>query len=203
MINLSRKNQPKYLFRLSVALVSFFAFWFTAVVAVMVAVGCIYGENVITYAVMGGGFGLFAIGLVIFFILDKTFYNRNILKLTAELEKEFTDMPFEEAERILKERGIITDTGFVVSNDGVFSEKLVSFEQAWLKVSCKLVSKLSIDVVLYDDNGEKACKYELDSALYNFLQGKETELTCNQFFNLLVNDKREFTKQALKRLSLI
>ncbi len=202
MINLSRKNQPRYLFKLSVALVSFFAFWFTAVVAVMVAVGCIYGENVITYAVMGGGFGLFAVGLVIFFILDKTFYNRNILKLTAELEKEFTDMPFEEAERILKERGVIDERGFIV-NDGVFGGETVPFKNAYLTFNIDITYNVEMKISLYEKGGDSPkTVYVFDGAAFNYFCEKETNLKYNEALMLLKRNKREFT-ESISRYSKI
>ena len=68
----------------------------------MVTVGCIYDENVITYIVMGCTFAVFFIGLAIFAVAYVKLYNRFINERVAELEEEFCDMQFEEAEQILK-----------------------------------------------------------------------------------------------------
>lgn len=196
MINLS-KNQPKYLYKLNVALVCFFAFWFTAVVAVMIAIGCIYGESVITYAVMGGGFALFFIGLAIFWLIDNKLYKRFLGERTAELEKEFSEMPFEEAERILKERGIITDAGFVV-NDGVFGGETVPFEKAYFIFKIDTVAGVELKIVLYTEGDGPKTVYAFDRAMYNYVLFKDTNLKDNETLKLLREDKKAFTQTVLR-----
>ena len=74
MISLA-KNQPKYLYKLNLALVLFFILWFLLGVPLMVTVGCIYDENVITYIVMGCTFAVFFIGLAIFAVAYVKLYN--------------------------------------------------------------------------------------------------------------------------------
>lgn len=180
MINLSRKNQPEYLFRLNVALVCFFVFWFTAGTAVMVTTGCIYGESVITYAVMGGVFALFFIGLAAFWLADNKLHKRLIDERTAELEREFCDMPFEEAERILKEKGIITDTSFVANADGVSGKEVVPFEKARLIFNINTISEVRLEIRMYDtDGGTRKATYDFDKAMYNYISAAETNLKDN------------------------
>lgn len=191
------KNLPKYLYKLNVALVTFFAVWFTAVVAAMIAIGCIYGESIITYAVMGGGFALFFIGLAIFWLVDNKLYKRFIDERTAELEKEFSEMPFEEAARILKERGIITDTGFVV-NDGVFGGETVPFEKAHFIFKIDTVAGVELKIVLYTQGGGLKTVYPFDRAMYNYVLFKDTNLKDNETLKLLREDKKEFTQTVLR-----
>ena len=151
---------------------------------------------------MGGGFGLSAVGLVIFFILDKTFYNRNILKLTAELEKEFTDMPFEEAERILKERGVIDERGFIV-NDGVFGGETVPFKNAYLTFNIDVTYNVEMKISLYEKGGDSPkTVYVFDGAAFNYFCEKETNLKYNEALMLLKRNKREFT-ESISRYSKI
>ena len=194
------KNQPKSIYKLNVALVTFFAFWFTAVVAVMVTIGCIYGESVITYAVMAGGFAFFFIGLAVFWLIDNKLHKRLIEQRTAELEKEFSEMPLEEAERILKERGIITDNGFVVKSDGVFGSDVAPFDKVWIDLNyTSLFKSVNMEIVLfYKDSGKEIDVLRLDRELYNFLANKDTEFKSNPDFDLLIKDKKEFATQVLK-----
>lgn len=204
MIRLDKKNLPSYIYKLNVALVAFFAFWFTAVVAVMVTIGCIYGESVITYGTMIGGFALFFLGLAVFWIADNKLYKRLINERTAELEKEFVEMPYSEAERILKEKGIITDIGFAVG--GVFGSEILPFEKCLFGLSFELLKSADIDLWIFIQdnqadvkfNSEKKAKYRLDCALFNFLANSDTEIKNNDEFNLLIRDKKQFATNALK-----
>lgn len=205
MISLDKKNLPRYLFKLNVALVAFFIAWFVLGVPLMVTVGCIYDESVITYAVMGSTFALFFIGLAIFWLLDVKLNKRFIRQRAAELEKEFCDMPFEEAERVLKERGIITDKGFIVKGDGVFGgETVVPFEDTVFDLLFfQLVQRVNMDIVLYKYDGDRFGSFPLDCVTYNFLKNKDTDIKENEIFNLLVSDKKEFAEFALKRQKIL
>ena len=201
MINL-RKNQPKFSYKLNVALVSFFAFWFTAVVAVMVAIGCIYGENVVTYGVMIGGFALFFIGVAVIYFLKKMLYGKYVDALTAKFEKDFAVIPFEEAERILKERGVITETGFAVG-DGVFGEETIPFETALFYLETEFDGNAEMKLCVYSmgENRNKAV-YTFDGAMLSFLSGKETNLDYNEEIMLLRRNKREFAESISKSLKI-
>ncbi|MDE7167602.1 MAG: hypothetical protein K2O28_01985 [Clostridia bacterium] len=227
MISLNKK-QPKYLYKLNLALVLFFALWFALGVPLMVTIGCIYGEEVITYAVMISTFALFFIGFAIFFLVDNKLHKRFIEERAAQLEEEFCEMPFEDAEQILKEKGIITDAGFVVKTDGVFGECVIPFEKAHLAFNfIELASTVNMDLWVFAQDGEvpeidynitsvmEICKqneswknfisgsskhavYKLNCAIYNYLRYKDTNIKYDQYFKLLVKDKKEFTKEALK-----
>ncbi len=195
MINLDRRNQPKYLFRFNVAWVTFLALWFSVAFSVLILIGSIYGESVIFFSVLAGVFALFLVALAIFLLVDNKLHKRLIEQRTAELEKEFTDMPFEEAERILKEKGIITDTGFVAKGGEV-----VPFHKAWLDLHYGLIASADIDIFVFsgENSLKKIAQYHLDSALYSFLVNKDTGIKNNRIFNILVNDKKEFAKRALQ-----
>ncbi len=195
MISLDKKNLPGYIYKLNVALLIFFALWFTAGVAAMVTVGCIYGESVITYAVMGGVFALFFLGLAIFLIADNKLHKRLIDERAAELEKEFIDMPFEEAERILKESGVITDYSFIVNDDGVLGKNTVPFESAKIEFLFYSVSThIYLSASLYNADGKIVESFELNRALCNFLRGKKIKILNAEHFELFVKDKKAFVK---------
>ena len=203
MISLD-KRQPKYLYKLNLALTLFFILWFALGVPLMVTVGCIYDESAITYIVLGCTFAVFFIGLAIFIVVDKKLNNRLIEERTAQLEEEFTEMPFEEAERILKERGIITDSGFVVESD-VFGEEVAPFEEVWIDLYFTLAVSAKIDICVFGNESsfKRIAKYSLDCAMYNFLVNKDTRIKSNTVFNLLVEDKKAFAKWALYPAKII
>lgn len=199
MISLDKKHLPKYLYKLNLALVLFFALWFGLGVPLMVTIGCIYDESVITYAVMASTFALFFIGLAIFAVVDIKLHKRFVEQRTAEIEKEFCDMPFEEAERILKENGFITDTGFIVDNADVFGNEVVPFEDALFNFCFfQLTFSINMDIELYRADGEFGGIIKLDRALYNFLANKDTDIKNDFAFKLLIKDKKEFANFALK-----
>lgn len=191
----SDKNLPKYIHKFNIAFICFFAVWFTAGTALMVTIGCIYGESVITYAIIASTFAVAIIGAIILWRVEIKLRNRLIDERTAELEKQFPEMPFEDAERILKEKGIITDKGFIVKDGAA-----VPFEKAWLDLYYGLVASAKIDICVFENDGslKKLAQYRLDGALYNFLINKDTGIKNNYVFNLLVKDKKEFAKLALK-----
>lgn len=203
MINLD-KRQPKYLYKLNVALVLFFILWFLLGVPLMVTVGCIYDESSITYIVLGCTFAVFFIGFAIFIVIEKKLNKRIIEERTAQLEEEFCDMPFEEAERILKERGIITDSGFVVKGD-MFGEEVAPFEEVWIDLYFSLAASAKIDLCVFSNKSsfKRIAKYGLDCAMYNFLVNKDTQIKSNTVFNLLVEDKKAFAKWALYPAKMI
>ena len=203
MISLD-KRQPKYLYNLNLALTLFFILWFALGVPLMITVGCIYDESVITYIVMCCTFAVFFIGLAIFIVVDKKLNKRLIEERTAQIEEEFTDMPFEEAERILKERGIITDSGFVVKSD-VFGEEVAPFEEVWIDLYFSLAASEKIDICLFSNKSsfKRIAKYSLDCAMYNFLVNKNTGIKSNTVFNLLVKDKKAFAQWALYPAKII
>ena len=195
----SDKNIPKYIYKYNIAFICFFAVWFTAGAALMVTIGIIYSESVITYAVIASTCAVALIGIFIFWRVDIKLHNRAIEERTAELEEQFSEMPFEEAERILKEKGIITDEGFVVK-DG----RVVPFENVWIDLYYALLASADIDICIFEYISEqeislkKLAQYRLDCALYNFLANKDMPIKNNNIFNLLVKDKKEFAKLALK-----
>lgn len=210
MISLNKKLLPKYLYKLNVALVSFFAAWFSLGVTLMVTIGCIYQESIITYAVMIATFAAFFIVLAIFCVIDVKLQKRLVKERTAELEKKFIPMPFDKAERILKERGIINDNGFITSKENdVFGEKVVvPFDKASFSFGfSQFASQIYLSIALYskDDegDGEAKAEYEIDCALYNFLLGKDTDLKDNYYFNLLIKDKSAFAALVLKGVKTV
>ena len=205
MISLDKKNLPKYLYKLNIALICFFAVWFGLGVPLMLTIGCIFDESVITYAVMIATFAAFFIGLAVFCVIDFKLQKRLIKERTAELEKEFVEMPFDESERILKERGVITDTGFVVYKGvDIFDNLVVPFEKAWLGFNFgQFASRIKISIDLFSEEGyEPKAVYNFDCAMYNFILGKDMGIKDNFYFKLFVKDKGAFAKFVLTPIKL-
>lgn len=210
MISLNKKLLPKYLYKLNVALVSFFAAWFSLGVALMVTIGCIYQESVITYVVMIATFAVFFIVLAIFYVVDVKLQKRLIKERTAELEEKFIPMPFDDAERILKERGVITDNGFITSeeNDDFGEEVVVPFDKVSFSFGFhQFASQIYLSIALYsnddESDGESKAEYEIDCALYSFILCKDTNLKDNYYFNLFINDKSAFVTLVLKGVKAV
>lgn len=111
-------------------------------------------------------------------------------------------MPFEEAERILKERGVIDERGFIVK-DGVFGGETVPFENAYLTFNIDVTYNVEMKIALYEKGGG-CCKtvYVFDGAAFNYFCAKETNLKCNEALMLLKRNKREFT-ESISRYSKI
>ena len=194
MISLA-KNQPKYLYKLNLALVLFFILWFLLGVPLMVTVGCIYDENVITYIVMGCTFAVFFIGLAIFFAVGIKLNARLISERAAELEKKFAEMPFDEAADILKANGIIADCAFIIDDGGIFGKNTLPFEAAQLEFTFYSVeTQIFLGILIYDSDGENAGGFELDRAAYNYLLNKRLKIINAEYFDPFVNDKKSFVK---------
>lgn len=214
-ISFDKENLPPYVFKYNVAMLAFFIGWFIVCIPIIAAVGVVCGESPATYITMIALFGLFFIGLLILYIAAMKLRERLIDERTAEIEEEFADMPFEKAEAILKEKGIITESGFVAQSD-VFGNTVIPFEKLNYYVSARLyvfkrgsivqvwTRPSKIDVFLkVCTNGEEGVKFEdeypLDGALYNFLDKRNliTDYEDNIDFAILKSDKRNFCRMAL------
>lgn len=198
MISLD-KRQPKYLYRLNLAGVLFFVLWFALGVPLMVTIGCIYDESAITYIVMACTFAVFFIGLAILVIVGAKLNKRLIEERTARLEEEFSEMPFEEAERILKENGVIDNSGFICA-DNIFGETVVPFNQACFAFGVHVKhTNIVLEIAIGRNGEDKAYAIqELDAELYNFLLKSDFDLSGNYIFDLFVNDKKAFAEYVLK-----
>lgn len=200
-LSFDKHNLPSFIFKFNVALVGFFAAWFALCVPTMVAVGVIYGERVETYATMIALFSVFFVGLGIYYLIALKLRKRLVEVNAAHLEEEFTDMPLETAEEILKQRGIINDKGFVVPEEDVFGAKIIPFGRA----ECSLFSYLSafgigVKVYVYDvdgADGEDDLVLPVDGALFNFLD-KRNLINCedNVYFKYFKKDKINFCRQV-------
>lgn len=218
-ISFDKENQPLYVYKFNVAMVVFFAAWFVICTPIMITCGFLYGESFEFFLSFGVSFGAFFLGLLILYIVALKLRERIVADRAAELEAKFTDMPLDEATRILKERGVITDVGFVSETGDLFGSKIVPFEKARVSV-CGRGQEIYIDAkgmhgvrirttpmriettaVIYDgaDIRTPHAEYELDCALYNFLDKRnlvDAEADC-YWFERLKNDKKNFCRKAL------
>ena len=199
-ISFNKKHLPTCVFKFNVALICFFAAWFALCVPAMVTVGVIYDERVETYATMIALFSVFFVGLGIYYLIALKLRNRLVEVNAVRLEEEFTDMPHDKAEEILKQRGIISDNGFVMKDDDVFGAKIIPFDRAECSVFASMsTSGIGLKVYIYDVEGDDGADMVLtvDGALFNFLDKRNLiDYKGNIDFGYFKKDKRNFCRQV-------
>lgn len=189
-ISFDRKTLPPSVYKFNCAFIIFCAVWFIVSVPIMVTIGIIYDESYTTFAVMIAGFSSFFIGLFVFYLVSYKMRKILIAERTDDLEKEFCDMPLQEAEEILKQRKIIDDNGFIIQD--VFQDNSIPFENAKLIFDYYVEHTfLNINLTITDKKDLNVNRLKrvivVDGAVFNYLIKKCDKL--NSFFNLLKNDK--------------
>ena len=136
--------------------------------------------------------------LITFIVVSFKIRKRILKQRTEEIEKEFSDMPFEEAEAELTERKVITEYG-LVANLGEYAEKLVvPFKEATVTVhSANIYTKLVTAVLISSSSGAVVASYILDKALYNYLFKKGIRTVFQGYSNLMVSDKGRFVRNYI------
>lgn len=214
-ISFDKRNLPPYIYRFNVAMVVFFAASLAVLLAAGVAIGLTLGDDAEMYFVLSF-LAVFLAATLAFIIIGLRLRERLINERTAELEKQFADMPLEEATAELIRQGIITENGFVCDKDGVFGKETVPFEKLNYGVYGQIFIKSGHRFVQYwtrpsnpdvflsvrtDDSGiaEFQNEYPLDGALFNFIdkRGLITDYEKNKDFALLKSDKKNFCRMAL------
>ena len=196
-IRFDKQNLPPLVFKFNVALICFFGAWFLLCVPAMIAVGVIFGERVETYATMIALFSVFFVGLGIYYLVALALRKRLVEVTAARLEEEFSDMPLEDAEEVLKQKGIIADGGFTVREEDVFGTKIIPFEGAECSVFANFGSSgIGLKVYIYGIDDEEIF-LTVDRALFNFLD-KRNLINCeeNTDFEYFKNDKRNFCRSV-------
>lgn len=215
-ISFDRHTQPMYVIKFNIVMVCFFIGWLILCTPTLITVGCIYGERPEFYITFGVLFGLFLVGVLILYIVALKLRERIVSERTAEIEEKFADMPLDEATRILKERGVITDDGFVSERGDLFGGKVVPFDRAEILVlgngqeiyadgqNFKVrTHPLYIETFVHLFDGvevrEPCATYDLDGALFNFIDKRDLikNLEENGDFIFLKLDKRNFCRRAL------
>lgn len=198
-ISFDKENLPSYIYRFNIVLSAFFIGWFVVCIPVCCTVGCIYGENAVTYITMAVIFATFFIGLFIFLVIYLKLKRRLLEERVRELETMFADMPVEEAENILIENGVLTESGFLSDDDDVFGKEIIPFDRAVTAFGFGAVaSRIILEIAVgFSDDGRVKAIYKLDGALYNFLIKKNIGVGDNAMFKLLINDKQNFARSVL------
>lgn len=212
-IRFDRENIPPYIFKFNVALVVYFAAAFAAFIAAAIPIGLCLGdfaEMIFCLCFVAA----FIAGTAAFYIVALRLRERLVAERAAELEKKFYDMPIEEAEKILTERGVIKENNFVCTHGDIFGEKPVPFGKAEVYVyesACDIILKghavktvthpLKIEIYadIYDgvDVSEPCARYKLDCALFNFLDKRNlVNYEDNRGFYYLKTDKKNFVRKA-------
>jgi len=107
-ISFDKELMPPYIINFNVFMLAFFAGCFVIYTPAIIAAGVIYGEATEFYIVLGSMFGAFLIGVLILYTVALKLRERLVSERAAELEEKFSDMPFDEAEEILRSGGVIT-----------------------------------------------------------------------------------------------
>ncbi len=201
-ISFDKKNLPPYIFFYNVALITFLIAWLALCLPLMAVIGIIYGEAIITYITMIVSFSIFAVGMLIFVVLASRLRKRLVDEKCAEIEKEFEDMPLEQATQILKDKGVINESGFILKED-IFGNKVVPFDRMqFLFYAYASLSEICYCIALAekDDNKLQAI-YSLDGALYNFLNKYGFDINYKEWdkkaFSWIAKEKRLLCKVIL------
>ena len=207
-IRFDKENLPPFIFKYNVAWISFIAAWFILCLPMMIATGYAFGDSIETFAAIFGLFGVLILGLIIFHIVALKLRIRLVDECAAALEKEFVDMPLEQAEQILKDNGVINDYGFIadegdvfIADEGdVFGISTVAFDIAEFALYAHAEGSrvACIAKIQCDENYDTIRTVVVDCALYNFLQKRNfhIDLESNKDFALLINDKKNFCRRA-------
>ena len=189
-ISFDKKNLPPYIFFYNVALITFLIAWLALCLPLMAVIGIIYGEAIITYITL------------IFVVLASRLRKRLVDEKCAEIEKLFVDMPIEQATQILKDKGVINESGFILKED-IFGNKVVPFDRMqFLFYAYASLSEICFCIALAekDDNKLQAI-YSLDGALYNFLNKYGFDINYKEWdkkaFSWIAKEKRLLCKAIL------
>ncbi len=199
-LNFDKKNLPGYIFKFNVVFTAFIIGWFVVCVPLCVAIGCVYDESPVTYGVMIGAFSLFFIGLAVFLIVWQKLRKKLQMQRFEEITRNFSDMPLEQAEEILKAEAVIKDGGFVCGDDA-FGTVCVPFDKTAVYMdagSGGTQAFLEIAAINLESK-ELIAFYTMDNALFNFIMKKNIELINGEMFRLFEKDKKEFIELLFKK----
>lgn len=135
---------------------------------------------------------------IVLIVLIMKLRKRLLCQRTEEIESEFTDMPFEEAETQLAEKKVITEHGFVADRGEYAGQLVVPFKEAAVSLhTANIYTKIITAVVISDLSGNVQAEYILDKTLYNYILKKGVKVIFNGHSNLIVTQKNEFVKRYL------
>ena len=143
-------------------------------------------------------FASLLIFVIVFLVATLKLRKRLLKQRTEEIENEFSDMPFEEAESELTERKVITEHG-LVANLGFYAGKLVvPFKEATVSLhAANIYTKVVAAVLIRDLSGAVVASYILDKTLYNYLLKKGIRIDFQGYTSLMVSEKSRFVKYYL------
>ena len=201
-ISFDKKNLPPYIFFYNVALITFLIAWLALCLPLMAGFWNFFGGGKKKKINIIINFFLFFVGVFIFFFLASRLRKRLVDEKCAEIEKEFEDMPLEQATQILKDKGVINESGFILKED-IFGNKVVPFDRMqFLFYAYASLSEICFCIALAekDDNKLQAI-YSLDGALYNFLNKYGFDINYKEWdkkaFSWIAKEKRLLCKVIL------
>ena len=99
----------------------------------------------------------------------------------------------------LKEKNIITDEGFVITNKETSETSVLPFEQSLLLFGCDLIKGyIYMDVTIFGKGNVILAEYPLDNDIYNLMLLKYEYIMDKELFDLLVDEPDELVEKIFK-----
>ncbi|MDE7083073.1 MAG: hypothetical protein K2O89_05150 [Clostridia bacterium] len=154
-------------------------------------------EDYTVFAVLVFLVGLFVIGISV----GVASYNRTkrlVCEREAELNAKFSDTPLEEAEKVLLQKNVITEHGFVANEDAYAGKQVVPLNEIHITFYSSVVSTEIFTVALIADSGNNViARYIVDNPLYNYILKKGIRCTFYGDTDVLLTDRSEFVRKNL------
>lgn len=140
------------------------------------------------------------IAAIVLISLVAAFNKKLVAQRKAELEKEYSFMPFEKAQEALISRGVISEKGFMVPHlAGGEVVPVLPFDDAVVHLfSANVCSKVLTVATICNKQGGIMAEYMLDKELYNYLQNGKFGFRHYGGSELLFGDKGAFVKKVIK-----
>ena len=192
----NKKFMPSYMKRMNIALpVVVIAIFVIGVAAIF-----LLPSDYTTVAVIGLFVALIA-ALIVLITLTVVFNNKLIKQRKEELENEYTEMSFEDAQAALLARGVITETGIVIPSMAGGGDVIpnLPFKDATVYMfSASIGTKVLTTVSFCNSAGGVMAEYLVDRELYNYLQNAGFNIVYYGGSNLIFGDKGVFVKKVIK-----
>lgn len=194
----NQKFLPKYMRIINVVVPTIIVVVLVVGLAVLFYLGHkgVLDSTIVTIAVLI----MIAILLIIVLAIPLTFRKKLIDLRKAELEEEYSDMSFEEAKAALTERGIINETGFVITSMEKMGDvvPVLPYKDASIYLfSANVCSKIFTVVSFCNQSGGVMAEYLVDRELYNYLAKVGFNYRFYGGSNMLFGDKGAFVKKVM------
>lgn len=146
----------------------------------------------------------FVVTLIVLLIVFGVFNKKLVAQRKAELEEDLPETGFEEAKAALTERGVINETGFVITTMEKMGDvvPVLPYKDAKIYLfSANLCSKIITVVSFCNQAGGVMAEYLLDKDLYNYLKYAGFDIVYYGGSNMIFGDKGTFVKKVIRTKS--